>query len=117
MALRHENAGDLHEKKLWAELHSQKKSTPILEQSEYDTLVEKLGHKGKIRAEKIYLDPEMYSKDVKDRAEKSKIGTLLSGIGKNKPNANTNEDTLESRTKEWFKAYSDWLNFTEDESV
>ena len=109
MALRHENAGDLHEKKLWDDSG--------LEQSEYDTLVEKLGHKGKIRAEKIYLDPEMYSREVKDRASKSRIGDLIGGMGKNKTSDGKNEDTLKSRTKAWFKAYSDWLKFTEDESV
>lgn len=109
MALRHENAGELHSEKLWKS---------HLEDEQYQELVEKWAHKGKILAEKIYLDPDLGAEEAVKAAESTEIGALLGGLGVEisglGSSSSNDPDTLKTRTIEWFKAYSDWLAYTDD---
>jgi hypothetical protein len=107
MALRHEEAGGLLEEKFWKEAG--------LNEAEYNTLNENSAHEISYLAKKIYLDPEQEKE--KDGDDDSELAGLLAGLG-NQPTSEDNDfdkDDLKSRTKAWFKAYANWLKFTDDE--
>ena len=107
MALRHEMAGNLSDQKLWKH--------EGLEEKQYEELYDNWIHEAEKLADEIYL---FKSSKESGNAKASKLDGLLQalsggggGVGGNTP------DTLETRTKAWFKAYSDWLNFTHEDDT
>ena len=65
-----------------------------------------------------YLNPKG-TDEAGGGAAATALGGLLSGLGSGGGGigGQSSTDDLESRTKAWFKAYAEWLNFTEDQSA
>ena len=107
MALRHEEAGGFIEDKFWKEAG--------LNEAEYNILNEYSAHEISYLAKEIYLDPE--EEKTVQNGDDSELAELLAGLG-SPPTSEDNDfdkDDLTSRTKAWFKAYANWLKFTDDE--
>jgi len=104
MALRHEKAGELEDEKLWSDDITDK---------EYKVLKDKLKTDAYDLCDREYLDPKASSEGVTDAAPKSKIAARLAKLREGKER-NIAKDDLKTRTKAWFKAYSEWLKFTDE---
>jgi len=118
MALRHEMAGgdDFKEQQFWkcdcgVPTHNH------ISDSQYKELVRLWSHEAKKLAYKRYLDPKGSDEQNGVPQTSSKLGSLLAALGGGGGGGGTTTDTLETRTKAWFKAYADWLNFTEEDAA
>jgi hypothetical protein len=103
MALRHEEAGNFEGKQFW------NTKDDSITQVQYDNLKEMYGSEAKKMSKDIFLI------DVDKAGQKTtKKNRFADFVKTREPGTpSPDKDDLESRTKAWFKAYGDWLKYTE----